>query len=74
MCEKNNREVLQPILHGMNKNITQKAKGVAITGARVNKTDSTAMKLADQGHFWVGIEQKKVDYGTILNGPMFVRT
>jgi pimeloyl-ACP methyl ester carboxylesterase len=71
MCEKNNREVLQPILDWMNKNITQKWKGPILSFGP--KKDSTAMKLADQGHFWVGIEPKKVDYGTILNGPMYVQ-
>jgi len=71
MCEKNNREALQPILDWMYKNITQKWKAPIISPGP--KKDSTAMKLADQGYFWVGIEQKKVDYGTILNGPMYVQ-
>ena len=31
------------------------------------------MKLADQGYFWVGIEHKKMPYGTILAGQMFVQ-
>jgi pimeloyl-ACP methyl ester carboxylesterase len=75
MGEKNNRDVLQPILDWMNKNITAKAKAqsVAISAPRANKSDSTALKLADQGYFWVGLEMKKVDYGTILNGPMYVQ-
>ena len=75
MGEKNNREVLQPILDWLNKNVTAKAKaaGVTIAAPRVNKTDSAALKLPDQGYFWVGLELKKVDYGTILNGPMFVQ-
>jgi pimeloyl-ACP methyl ester carboxylesterase len=74
MGEKNNREVLQPILDWMNKNITAKAKGVSIPGPRGAKSgDSTAMKLANQGFLWVGLEQKKTGYGTILAGPMFAQ-
>jgi len=74
MGEKNNREVLQPVLDWLNKNVTQKAKGVAIAQAKPAKAgESTAMKLSDQGFFWVGLEQKKVAYGTILAGTMFVQ-
>jgi pimeloyl-ACP methyl ester carboxylesterase len=74
MGEKNNREVLQPILDWLNKNVTQKAKSVAIAQSRPAKgADSTAMKLSDQGFFWVGLEQKKVAYGNILVGTMFVQ-
>jgi pimeloyl-ACP methyl ester carboxylesterase len=71
MGEKNNREVLQPILDWMNKNIT--AKAPAVSAPHTAKADSTAMKLSDQGYFWVGLEQKKVDYGTILVGPMYAQ-
>jgi len=35
--------------------------------------DSTAMKLADTGHFWVGVDRKKMAYGTIATGQMFVQ-
>jgi pimeloyl-ACP methyl ester carboxylesterase len=74
MGEKNNREVLQPILDWLDKNVTQKAKGVAIAQTKGAKSgDSTAMKLADQGYFWVGLEQKKVSYGTILVGAMYAQ-
>ena len=73
MGEKNNREVLQPILDWMNQNITAKAKNVSLHTPRSNKTDSTAVKLADQGYFWVGLEMKKMDYGTVLDGPMYIQ-
>jgi hypothetical protein len=74
MGEKNNREVLQPILDWMNRNITAKTSG-AVTAPAVHATkgDSTAMKLADRGYFWVGIEQKKVEYGTALVGAMYAQ-
>src|SRR5260221_14404887 len=70
MLEKNNRDVLQPILEWINRNVP--ASG-ARTIASVKKTDSTAMKLAGQGHFWVGTEHKKMPYGTIISGQMYVQ-
>jgi pimeloyl-ACP methyl ester carboxylesterase len=70
MLEKNNREVLKTILEWVDKNVNAGAKpGVS----RPAKKDSTAMKLADFGHFWVGTEHKKMPYGTILTGQMFVQ-
>jgi pimeloyl-ACP methyl ester carboxylesterase len=72
MGEKNNRETLQPILDWMDKNVS--AKGAPSTAPRKRADgDSTAMRLADRGHFWVGTEHKKVPYGTILSGPMYVQ-
>src|SRR5262249_12046206 len=35
--------------------------------------ESTALKLADQGSFWVGVQQKKMPYGTIAMGQMHVQ-
>ncbi len=35
--------------------------------------ESTALKLADQGCFWVGIGRKKMPYGTIAQGQMYVQ-
>jgi pimeloyl-ACP methyl ester carboxylesterase len=77
MLEKNNREVLKPILEWVEKNVNAGAK--ASVAAKQNslktgaKNDSTAMKLADMGHFWVGLEHKKMPYGTILTGQMYVQ-
>jgi pimeloyl-ACP methyl ester carboxylesterase len=71
MGEKNNRETLKPILDWLDKNVNHLAplpKYVAKKG-----DDSTAMKLADQGYFWVGMEEKKVQAGTILVGQTFVQ-
>jgi pimeloyl-ACP methyl ester carboxylesterase len=70
MLEKNNREVLKTILEWVDKNVNAGAKPSA---SRPAKKDSTAMKLADFGHFWVGTEHKKLPYGTILIGQMFVQ-
>ena len=66
MMEKNNREVLQPILNW----IAKVEKGAAITPA---KSTETAMNLADLGHFWTGVERKKMPYGTIVTGQMYVQ-
>jgi pimeloyl-ACP methyl ester carboxylesterase len=71
MCEKNNREVLQPILDWIKKNVSTPAARVTQSARR--NGDSTAVKLADQGHFWVGTEHKKMSYGTIVAGQMFVQ-
>src|SRR5580704_15405996 len=35
--------------------------------------ESTALKLADQGCFWVGVQRKSMPYGTIAQGQMFVQ-
>jgi pimeloyl-ACP methyl ester carboxylesterase len=65
--EKNNREVLQPVLDWIAKNVE---KGAAVSAAQPGET---AMKLADTGIFWVGAEKKKLAYGTIVAGQMFVQ-
>jgi pimeloyl-ACP methyl ester carboxylesterase len=72
--EKNNREVLRPILEWM---VTNPEGGVAYTPtAGIDPTrnvENTGMKLADQGHFWVGVQRKQMQYGTIPMGQMFVQ-
>jgi pimeloyl-ACP methyl ester carboxylesterase len=72
MIEKNNREVLQPILDWIARNVSAKNAPAAKT-AKKTATDSTAVRLEKQGHFWVGAEMKKVEYGTILRGQMYVQ-
>jgi pimeloyl-ACP methyl ester carboxylesterase len=67
MVEKNNREVLQPILAWISKNIDRDAP---IPGPRAGET---ALKLANQGLFWVGTEHKSMPYGTIIAGQMYVQ-
>jgi pimeloyl-ACP methyl ester carboxylesterase len=70
MVEKNNREVLKPILAWVEKNVNGSARPSAAKSA---KKDSTALKLADIGYFWVGSEEKTMPYGTILAGQMYVQ-
>ena len=72
MVEKNNREVLKPILSWIDRNVAGNAKAPSPKPAP-KKDDSTAMKLADTGYFWVGTEHKKMPYGTIITGQMFVQ-
>jgi pimeloyl-ACP methyl ester carboxylesterase len=67
MVEKNNREVLKPILDWIATNVE---KDAAIPGPRVNES---ALKLSDQGFFWVGADYKQMPYGTILAGQMYVQ-
>jgi pimeloyl-ACP methyl ester carboxylesterase len=71
MVEKNNREVLKPILAWLETNVNAGGRVSGSKGAA--KKDSTALKLADMGYFWVGAEEKKMPYGTILSGQMYVQ-
>jgi pimeloyl-ACP methyl ester carboxylesterase len=68
MMEKNNREVLQPILDWIPKATEKNA--AAIRRPRVSET---ALKLSDFGFFWVGTERRKMPYGTIQTGQMYVQ-
>jgi pimeloyl-ACP methyl ester carboxylesterase len=45
---------------------------VTAPGPHPNR-ESTALKLADQGCFWVGVQRKQMPYGTIAQGQMFVQ-
>jgi pimeloyl-ACP methyl ester carboxylesterase len=67
MVERNNREVLQPIVEWIAKNVEKNAPKPSVSPGE------TAVKLADQGFFWVGTEHKKMPYGTILTGQMYVQ-
>ena len=73
MVEKNSSEVLKPILEWIDKNVSTKNPPTPRPSAGKRSGDSTAMKLADQGYFWVGTEHKKMPYGTIESGQMYVQ-
>ena len=75
MVEKNNREVLKPILAWIGNNVENVNGNAKAANPKppAKKEDSTAMKLADTGYFWVGTEHKKMPYGTIITGQMFVQ-
>jgi pimeloyl-ACP methyl ester carboxylesterase len=68
MVEKNNRQVLQPLLDWIARRVEPSGPPPALSA-----DGPTAVALADQGFFWVGTEHKKVAYGTILSGQMFVQ-
>ena len=63
MAETNNREVLQPLMDWMNKNVT--GSNNQAPAPRRQAGDSLALKLADFSSFWVGTERKTMPYGTI---------
>ena len=68
MVEKNHREVLQPILDWLDRNVRGTAPAIRKRG-----TESAAMKLSNMGYFWVGAEIQKKEYGTIVFGQMYVQ-
>ena len=65
-----NRGTLEPVIDWM----TALEKGGDVAGLDANRNrDNTALKLADQGGFWVGVQRKKMSYGTIAMGQMYVQ-
>ncbi len=73
MMENNNREALAPIVAWMETAVSEGAPGTRTTPDPHPNRESTALELADQGCFWVGVERKPMPYGTIALGQMFVQ-
>jgi pimeloyl-ACP methyl ester carboxylesterase len=74
MVEKNNAEVLEPIVAWIEKNVAPVNKNAAThVPAKARGADPTDLKLSAQGFFWVGMNRKKMPYGTILAGQMYVQ-
>lgn len=75
MMEKNNREALKPLLDFLTRTVEPAAARKVAAAARPARkaADSTALKLADIGSFWVGMEQKKTSYGVITAGQTYVQ-
>jgi pimeloyl-ACP methyl ester carboxylesterase len=72
MVEKNSRQVLQPIVEWITKSVG--GSNSQSPPPRRGSSDSLALKLADTGIFWVGTrDKKKMPYGTIHVGQMFVQ-
>lgn len=71
---RNNREALRPILEWMGSSAEKRAPdaGSGPVDPHPNR-ESTALKLADQGGFWIGVQRKKMTYGEIPLGQMFVQ-
>ena len=70
MMERNNREVLQPILEFLQKNVTAADRQGP---RRRDRAAATALNLADHGFFWTGVERKKTSYGVIAAGQTYVQ-
>ncbi|HLI83873.1 MAG TPA: hypothetical protein VKV17_08140 [Bryobacteraceae bacterium] len=63
----------RPVLDWIDRSV-DKAPAVITAGVDPNRnTESTALKLADQGCFWVGIQRKQMPYGSIPMGQMYVQ-
>ena len=76
MHEENAEEALQPILRFLSKRVEGAAEGsVGGSGpAGRGSGHPHPLELADQGHFWTGVERHRgADGGTVAYGPMFVR-
>ncbi|HEY1759083.1 MAG TPA: hypothetical protein VGG72_27170 [Bryobacteraceae bacterium] len=67
-----NRQTLAPVLEWLDANVNKAAVVDAVNDPHPNR-ESTALKLADQGGFWVGIGRKQMPYGEIAQGQMFVQ-
>jgi len=66
---------MQPAANWIQTNV-EPVQGPAVVVPGVNPNanrESTALKLADQGGFWVGVRKKSMPYGTIAQGQMFVQ-
>jgi pimeloyl-ACP methyl ester carboxylesterase len=73
MLEKNNRDALQPVLDWLDSTVNKDSTSSAIIADPHPNKESTALKLADQGCFWVGVQRKAMPYGNIALGQMFVQ-
>jgi pimeloyl-ACP methyl ester carboxylesterase len=63
---------LTAVLAWLDRTIASGPVVVAAPDSHPNK-ESTALKLADQGCFWVGVQRKQMPYGSIAQGQMFVQ-
>jgi pimeloyl-ACP methyl ester carboxylesterase len=71
--EKNNRDALKPVLDWL-RGIEGSAAGRATSGIDpARNVENMGVRLADQGHFWVGVQRKTMPYGTIPMGSMYTQ-
>jgi len=66
------REALAPVLAWLDASVNKGSPAIVVNDPHPNR-ESTALKLADQGGFWVGIGRKQMPYGVIAQGQMFVQ-
>jgi len=67
------RDDIQPVLDWMTSIDSAGVAPSVVRKAADATRESTALKIADQGCFWVGIRKKTMPYGTIPQGQMFVQ-
>ncbi|PWU04287.1 MAG: hypothetical protein C5B51_17115, partial [Terriglobia bacterium] len=72
MLARNNREALQPFLSWLDAKVNVSTAIAPAADPHPNR-ESTALKLDDQGCFWVGVQRKQMSYGTIALGQMYVQ-
>jgi pimeloyl-ACP methyl ester carboxylesterase len=65
-------EDLAPVLAWLDGNIKTPALATPATDPKPNR-ESTSLKLADQGCFWIGVQHKQMTYGTVAMGQMYVQ-
>lgn len=71
---RNNREALRPITQWMDSDAEKRGPDAAASSVDPHPNrESTALKLADQGGFWIGVQRKKMAYGEIPLGQMWVQ-
>lgn len=77
MHEENAEEALQPILRFLTARVEDaggSGSGAGPVGMVHGSGRGHPLELADQGHFWTGVERhRQTDGGTVAYGPMFVR-
>jgi pimeloyl-ACP methyl ester carboxylesterase len=66
------REALPPVLAWLDATVNKSPSEAVAPDPHPNR-ESTALKLADQGGFWVGVGRKQMPYGEIAQGQMFVQ-
>jgi pimeloyl-ACP methyl ester carboxylesterase len=76
MMQRDNRAALQPVLGFLATQfgaMSATSPGPKTPPVNPQPGDSVAMRLADHGHFWTGVQQKKMPYGVVATGQMFVQ-
>ena len=68
----NSRAISRPSLRGWTRISRLPRQPTPVSDPKPNR-DNTSLKLADQGCFWVGVQRKKMSYGTIALGQMYVQ-
>jgi pimeloyl-ACP methyl ester carboxylesterase len=71
MMEENAEEALRPILEFVEERVGRVEDRPR--QGRPRARGHSPLELADQGHFWTGVERRQAGGGTVAYGPMFVQ-